>query len=124
MAIAMGWYISAALKDHVAARETLMSLLTSNDKLAQRTFQLLLQSDWAILGETMEVSVDKANTRRGPDTSYKVVTTLERGHPVIPLKQQNGWTYVGITGQGRNAWIFNKLISKPAGLYPLQKTTH
>ncbi len=119
LAIALGWYISAALKNHESARETLLSQLASNDKLAQRTFKSLLQSSWNILGDTMEVSVDKANTRAGPDKSYKIITTLERGHPVIPLKKQKGWTYVGITGLGKNAWIFSRLISKPAGIYPL-----
>lgn len=120
MAIALGWYISASLKDHEPARETLMALLSSRDKLAISTFQLLLQTNWSILGDTMEVSVEKANTRRGPDKSYKVVATLDRGHSVIPLKEKNGWTYIGITGLGKTAWIFNRLISKPAGLYPVE----
>jgi TPR repeat protein len=120
MAIALGWYISAALKNHIPARETLLELMTSEDKFAVRTFELLLQSDWSLLGETMEISVDKANLRSGPDKSYKVVTTLKLGHVLIPLKQQNGWTQVGITGQGRTAWIFSRLIRKPAGIYPLK----
>jgi len=121
LAIALGWYISAALKNHEQARETLISLLNSNDKLARRTFELLLQTDWTLLGDTMEVSVDKANTRRGPDKSFPIVTTLQRGHTVIPLKQQDGWTYVGIAGLGKNAWIFSRLIDKPAGIYPVGK---
>lgn len=120
IAIALGWYISAALKGNEAARETLMVLLGSENRLATSTFQLLLKTDWSILGDTMQVIVDKANTRRGPDKSYKVVSVLERGHPVIPLKEQNGWTYIGITGEGQTAWIFSRLISKPAGIYPVE----
>ncbi|MDJ0833790.1 MAG: SH3 domain-containing protein [Gammaproteobacteria bacterium] len=119
-AIALGWYISAALKGHLQAQETLSNILAGDDKLAKSTFQLLLQTDWSVLGETLEVSVDKANTRRGPATSYQVVAVLERGHAVIPLKQEGGWTYVGITGTGKTAWIFSSLISKPAGIYPLE----
>ncbi|MBT3203776.1 MAG: SH3 domain-containing protein [Gammaproteobacteria bacterium] len=118
--IALGWYISAALKGHEPAKETLMALLSSNNELAQNTFQLLLKTDWSLLGDTMQVNVDKANTRRGPDKSYKVVATLERGHNVIPLREQNGWTYIGITHTGKTAWIFSRLISKPAGIYPLE----
>lgn len=119
LAIALGWYISAALKGNEAARETLMVMLGSENRLAESTFQLLLKTDWSILGDTLLVNVDKANTRRGPDKSYKVVSVLERGHPVIPLKEQNGWTYIGITGEGKTAWIFSRLIEKPAGIYPL-----
>lgn len=120
LSIAIGWYISAAIKGHETARETLMDLLNSNNKLALSTFQQLLKTNWSILGDTMQVSVNKANARRGPDKSYKVVTTLEKGHVVIPLREKNGWTYVGITGSGKTAWIFSKLISKPAGIYPVE----
>lgn len=120
ISISLGWYISAALKGHEPARETLMALLSSNNTLVKNTFQLLLQTDWSILGDTMLVSVDKANTRRGPDKSYKIVTTLQRGHVVIPLQEKNGWTYIGITGKGKTAWIFSRLISKPAGIYPAE----
>ena len=120
-AIALGWYISAALKGHTQARETLSDILVGDDKLAKSTFQLLLQTDWSVLGDTLEVSVDKANTRSGPATSFQVVSVLERGHAVIPLKQEGGWTYVGITGMGKTAWIFTSLISKPAGIYPLEE---
>lgn len=122
MAIALGWYISAALKEHVPARETLMTLLGSNDRLAISAFQTLLKSDWSILGDTMEVSVDRANTRQGPNTSYQVVTTLQRGHQVIPLKENNGWTYIGITGLGKTAWIFTPLIARPTGIYAIENS--
>jgi len=120
MAIAVGWYISASLKDHIPARETLMTLLSSDDKLAITTFQILLQDNWSILGDTMEIGVDRANTRRGPGTSFKIVSTLERGHPVIPIKEKDGWTFIGITGMGKTAWVFSPLITKPAGIYPLK----
>ncbi len=120
MSISLGWYISAALKGHEPAQETLLALLSSNDSLSQNTFQQLLQTDWSILGDTMQVNVDKANTRRGPDKSYKIVSTLHKGHVVIPLREQNGWTYIGITGTGETAWIFSQLIRQPAGIYPLK----
>ncbi len=118
--IALGWYISAAVKGHEPAQETLMAFLSSDNKLAKNTFQLLLQTDWSILGDTMQIKVDKANTRRGPDKSYKIVATLERGHNVIPLREQNGWTFIGITHSGKTAWIFSALIGKPAGIYPVE----
>lgn len=120
MAIALGWYISASLKGHIPARETLMTLLNSDDRLAITTFEILLQKNWSILGDTLEIGVERANTRRGPATSYKIVATLERGHPVIPIKEKDGWTYIGITGLGKTAWIFSPLITKPAGIYPVE----
>lgn len=123
MAIALGWYISASLKDHIPARETLMTLLNSDDRLAIKTFQTLLQNNWSIFGDTMEIGVDRANTRRGPATSYQIVATLERGHPVIPIKEKDGWTYIGITGLGKTAWVFSSLIAKPAGIYPVEEAS-
>ena len=121
ISISLGWYISAALKGHEPAQETLMAFLSGENSLAQNTFKLLLKTDWSFLGDTMQINVDKANTRRGPDKSYKVVATLERGHDVIPLREQNGWTYIGITGQGKTAWIFSRLISKPPGIYSVEQ---
>jgi len=116
--IALGWYISAALKGHEPARETLAALFKSKDPQIQDIFSSLLKSDWSILDDPMQISVNKANTRRGPGKNYKVVSTLKRGHIVIPLREQNGWTQIGITGSGKTAWIFSRLISKPPGLYP------
>ncbi len=120
ISIALGWYISAALKSHEGAQETLMELLSSDNRLAQSTFQQLLKTDWSILGNAMQVNVDKANTRRGPDKSFKIISTLQKGHVVIPLREQNGWTFIGITGSGKTGWIFSRLISLPGGIYPLR----
>jgi len=120
MPIAIGWYIAAARRDHETARETLMALLSEDNELAQVTFKQLLQSEWGVLGESQQVNVERANTRRGPDKSYPIVTTLSKGHEVIPLKTENNWTYIGITGSGKIAWIFNSLISKAPGAYSLQ----
>jgi|GEM_PF-680972 len=117
MHIAIGWYISAAMMDHEPARETLMNLLISDNNIALQTFEILLTSEWSLFGEPMQISVDRANTRNGPGTQYEVVTTLDLGHPVIPLREENGWTLVGITSLGKTAWVFNKLISRPAGIY-------
>jgi len=120
MSIALGWYISAALRQHEPARETLLELLAKNDTLAQNTIQQLLQSDWQILGDVLQVNVERANIRRGPDTSHPIVTTLEKGQQVIPLLEQKGWTYIGLIGDGVTAWIHTPLLSKPAGIYPKQ----
>jgi len=119
LSIALGWYISAALKGHQAARETLLALLINEDDLTRNIFNTLLKSDWSILGNPMQVSVDKANTRSGPGKQFKVVKTLQRGHIVIPLRQQDGWTQIGITGLGKTAWIFSRLIGKLPGAYSL-----
>ncbi len=112
LSIALGWYIAAALKDHPTARETLHSLLRKDDPISQKIFRSLLKTDWSLVGDAMQVRVDKANTRAGPGKQFKVVNTLQRGHIVIPLQQQQGWTQVGIAGLGQTAWIFSRLIEK------------
>ncbi len=110
--IALGWYISAALKGHEPARETLLTLLTEQHPKTMGMFKILLRSDWSILGQPMQVRVDKANTRNGPGKQFKVITTLQHGHRVIPIRQQDSWTQVGITGLGKTAWIFSRLLGK------------
>ena len=118
--IAIGWYISAAMMDHEPARETLMNLLISDNDMAIQAFELLLTADWSLFGEPMQIAVERANTRSGPGIQYEVVITLDKDHPVIPLREQNGWTLVGITSVGKTAWVFNKLLTRPAGIYPVE----
>ena len=118
--IALGWYISAALKNHDQARETLIEILKKDDSKIKETFNLLLKSDWHLLGESMVIKVEKANIRKGPGKSFKIVATLNKDHPVIPLRTENGWTQIGITGTGQTAWIFSRLLTKPAGLHPIK----
>lgn len=112
LSIALGWYVSAALKGHQAARETLLALLAEDNKATRKMLKSLLKSDWSIFDNAMQVKVDKANTRNGPGKQFKIITTLQRGHIVIPLRQQDGWTEIGITGMAETAWIFNRLIEK------------
>ena len=117
LSIALGWYVSAALKGHLAARETLLALLAGDDDEARKLFAILLKSNWSILGNAMQINVDRANTRNGPGKEYKIVSTLERGHVVIPIRQQDGWTEIGITSLGKTAWIFSRLIRPLPGAY-------
>jgi hypothetical protein len=118
--IALGFYISAAIKNHEIARETLLAYLDSDQPSVLQTFKQLLQSnEWPMLGNVMKISVIRANTRQGPGVSFPIVATLENGHPVIPLRAEKDWTYIGIPGVGKTAWIFSDLITRPDGLYPL-----
>jgi len=112
LSIALGWYVSAALKGHQAARETLLALLKEDNKSTRKMLKSLLKSNWSIFDNAMQVKVDKANTRSGPGKQFKITTTLQRGHIVIPLHQQDGWTEIGITGMAKTAWIFSRLIEK------------
>ncbi len=118
--IALGWFIAAALKGHNLAKESLLAMLTSKDAVAKNIFQQLLSSNWTLLGEPMEIRVERANTRRGPDKSFGVVSVLEQGHLVLPLQKKGDWIQVGITGSGKTAWIFHSLITRPAGAYSVE----
>ncbi len=119
-AIALGWFIAAALKGHNLAKESLLAMLNGRDSLARNVFQQLLSSNWSLLGDPMEIRVDRANTRRGPDKSFAVVTVIEKGHLVLPLKSEGDWIQIGITGSGKTAWIFHSLLARPAGIYSVE----
>ncbi len=112
LSIALGWYIAAALKGHPAALETLHSLLKKDDPISRKIFRELIKTDWSLAGDAMQVRVGKANTRAGPGKQFKVINTLQRGHIVIPLRQQQDWTQIGITGLAQTGWIFSRLIEK------------
>lgn len=117
--IALGFYISAAIKSHEIARETLLAYLDSDQPEVLQTFKHILQSnEWPALGNVMAVGVVRANTRQGPGVNFPIVATLDKDHPIIPLRVEQDWTYVGIPGIGKTAWIFTSLIAKPQGLYP------
>ena len=120
MEIALGWYISAANKDHEQARETLIELLKNDSSYFQHLLQILLQTEWQLLGNPMEIKVERANIRSGPNKNHKIISTLEKGHPVIPLHKENGWTQIGITTSGKTGWVFSGLLTQPAGIYPAE----
>lgn len=115
--IALGWYLSAAGKGHQEARDMLHELLQKPTPLTRLITEILLKKDFGLLGKTYLIAVDKANVREGPDKSYPVVTVLQRGHQVVPLRRQGNWTYIGITESGQTAWVFSSLLTLEPGVY-------
>jgi hypothetical protein len=118
--IALGWYISASMKGHELAREILLDLLTSQDDQTRDIFLNLLKSDWKLLGIPMQVKVERANVRSGPGKDFTVVEVLQKGHEVLPMKTEGDWIQIGISGLGKTAWVFHRLIAPAPGVYSVE----
>lgn len=58
------------------------------------------------------------NTRTGPGTSWRIVTTLRKDTPVRVLGQRAGWLYIQLQ-DGRRAWVSGNLVSMPGSSKPL-----
>jgi hypothetical protein len=113
---AVEWFLTAAKQGHEDAQFTLRTLVARGEPEARRVVLDLLADDWQILGELIEVSVPKANVRRGPSTDHAIVTTLEEGHRLIELDRRGNWIEVGITDLGELGWIYHTLVqpARPA----------
>jgi hypothetical protein len=113
MQLAVSYYHRAAREGHEDARLLLRTLMAEGDSNALQLMQTLLSEGRA--GEvTMPAAVQssKANIRKGPGTQYKVMTSLQQGHPLLPLKREGRWLLVGIKGKAYTGWIHDSLIEK------------
>lgn len=113
MTLAVSYYHRAAREGHEDARLLLRTLMAEGDSNALQLMQTLLSEGRA--GEvTAPASVQstKANIRKGPGTQYKVVTSLQQGHQLLPLKREGRWLLVGIKDKAYTGWIHDSLIEK------------
>jgi TPR repeat protein len=109
---AMTWLHRAAQHEVDDAQHIIRNHAADGHAEAVALVERLLVSDWRVLGASRWVSVDKANVRQSPTTSAKVITTLERAHPLVELKRKGDWVKVGITGTGQIGWMYGKLLSQ------------
>jgi SH3-like domain-containing protein len=54
--------------------------------------------------------IRNSNLREGPDLKSKVLTTLEKGTPLIGYSYKGQWVRV-FSEDGNNGWIFQTLVS-------------
>lgn len=113
MKLAISYYHRAASEGHEDARLLLRTLIIEGDNNARQLMQTLLsEGRQAELSEATSVRRSKANIRKGPGTQYKVLTTLQQGHKLLPLKRQGRWILVGIEGKSYTGWVHDNLIDK------------
>ena len=70
-------------------------------------------------GETLTVTVSRANVRQGPGLTYRVLTTLPSGATFPVLSTQNGWHQIQLD-DGREAWIVDSIVRLEASDRPTE----
>ncbi len=110
---AVDYYHQAALDDHEDARLLLRTLMAEGDKAAlELMYTLLDEGRVAEIISPAAVISNKANVRRGPGTSHKVLITLQEQHTLMPLRRKGRWLHVGIKGERYTGWIHDSLVGR------------
>jgi hypothetical protein len=113
MTLAVSYYHRAAREGHEDARLLLRTLMAEGDSNAIQLMQTLLNE-----GRQREITTPatvlstRANVRKGHGTQFKVITSLQQGHQLLPLKRNGRWLQVGIMGKEYTGWIHDSLIDK------------
>lgn len=113
-ALAVSYYHKAARAGHEDARLLLRTLITEGDRHALQLMQTLLQEGRLeeIASAAATVESTRANVRKGPGTSHKILTTLDQGHVLLPLERKGRWLRVGIEGKTFVGWIHDSLVGR------------
>jgi len=113
MGLAVHYYHQAAEAGHEDARLLLRTLMAQGNPEAKRLMQTLIEERRiAEIIEPASVISNKANVRKGPGTGSAVLTTLKKGHTLMPLKREGRWLLVGISGLTYRGWIHDSLVGK------------
>ncbi len=111
MALAVSYYHKAAREGHEDARLLLRTLIIEGDEDARALMLTLLdEGRQHEIGSPATVRRPRANVRLGPGNQYKHVTTLKRGHQLLPLQRQGRWLLMGIAGRSTTGWIHDSLV--------------
>ena len=67
----------------------------------------------AATGDSLSITVSRANVRSGPSRNHPVIMQLSRGGKVVELQRQNGWVEItsGRTDP-KSGWIHSALVGK------------
>lgn len=74
--------------------------------------RLLRDGGWPVLGDTLRISADSANLREKPNTSAKIIGTLNKGAQLMLLLRRDKWLRVGVVDSGQIAWVYARLVGK------------
>jgi hypothetical protein len=78
---------------------------------ANRAMRILNQSErrHEVIGDRMIVAVTRANLRKGPGSSYDIITRLQYGTIIVQLDETKDWVHVR-TRSGVEGWIHASLL--------------
>jgi TPR repeat protein len=111
---ALEYFLLAAEAGHEDAILIIRSMLIRDDRAIRKNSKSLINDYAEMFGPMLQVRVKKVNVRRLPNLESKIVLQLEQGALVVELNRKDGWSQVGVVGDGRIAWIYSKLLeAKP-----------
>ncbi len=114
---AMRLWSRAAEEGHQDALLALRQLSGRANPQVEQTVKELLAEKPQVFGPTKEITVKRANIRRGPGTNHRVIAVMERGKPLVEFLRRGKWVKIGIGGEPpRIGWIYETLIGEPKQL--------
>lgn len=112
---AIYYYHQAAARGHEDARLLLLTLIQQKNRDAHQLMLTLIEEGRVDeISDTPATTVisSKANVRKGASTKHKVLTTLEEGHTLFPIKRQGRWLLVGVADKPFIGWIHDSLVGE------------
>ena len=110
--LALDYYLLAIDDDHEDALLIVKSMLLRNDKEIKARALQILQDYAHLLGDKMQVRVERANIRDGSGLNYNVMKSLVKGSVVYELHKKNDWSQIAISGEASLYWIYNPLLEE------------
>jgi len=105
---AVTWYLKAAAGGHEDARDIIRKMIGANNPAIRSRLDELSKLDW--LKVKHRVKADRANVRAGPGTDQPIVGSLDKGAEVWVLWQRDDWVHILFGGEGKTAWLYDKLL--------------
>lgn len=109
----------AAMQGHSDARNMLAYLLKQNPAQMASITSKWGTEQWKLVGKSVRIKVQKANTRSKPSVKSAVLYVLDNNTRIVAISRNKRWVQVYIPGKERLAWVFDSLImpaTNPAGL--------
>ncbi len=69
-------------------------------------------------GDNFVVSGDRVNVRAGPNSTTKVLFSVNRDEPAIELARRDGWVQVELPKRRAGGWIHQSLLREPGAPSP------
>lgn len=110
---AIDYYLVAATEGHEDAVAILRSMMVRNDKFIRKRLHEIINQHKTLFGVERRVKARKLNTRNGPSTETKVISTLLEGEAVLEINKQGRWSQVIVLADeslDSTVWVYNPLL--------------
>jgi len=110
MAQAVEHYVHAAARGHEDARLMLLHLVQENSRSLRPIITSWGAEEWQLMGDSVRVTVNRANARSQPSLDSQVLTVLERDTELVQIAERQRWLQTVVPERGLIVWVHSSLI--------------